>query len=263
MGLLLVGCSNDFSAILDPGAGAPPGVGGAGPASASSDNAGGGPTTTGSGGAGVGAGESGGAPSGTGGMPSTGGSGGKTSEPECGNGVVEAGEVCDGGSSGSPYCTDACQVVCECPGNICTGSDTHAFQDPATGHCYYLSQTDAGDGHKSWNESEDWCITQWGGHLASLETEAEWQALQVTLPQAYSTEYLWLAAKEDNDWEWETGAGFVLDNHWASREPNMGPSDCLAMAIDGQLVDLGCNDGNGQAAGNHRICERAPVGAKQ
>lgn len=248
---LLVACSNDYDSILASGS-AGPGVGGAGPASVGTG--GDAPASVGSGAA-TGTGGATQGPGGFGGVPGTGGEGGNPPQPFCGDGIKNGTDQCDAGLVGNEYCSDTCKVICDCPAAICDGSDTHAFLSDEDWHCYYLSQTDADQGHLTRDEAEDWCVTAWGGHLASLETEAEWAKLLDTLPSSNPGEFMWLSARESDDFAWPGGLPFTLQSHWRSGEPNQGPNDCLAIASNGELVDHGCNED-----WVHHICERAPAG---
>jgi hypothetical protein len=178
------------------------------------------------------------------------GGGGGEPGPVCGNGVVEAGEQCDAGMGGSPYC-NACTVVCDGPYDVL---------DQATLHCYYDTVDDGM--HYSWTASRDWCVTQWGGDHVVINDAAELAFLQGLAPNGFN-EDRWIGAHD-----MQTEDAFVWVDPavpwtyapatapWFGAEPNGGGNeDCVVLRADGLLEEVDCNQGL-----THHLCERAPAG---
>lgn len=167
-----------------------------------------------------------------------GGAGG-TAAPVCGNGLIEAGEECDGGA-GAAGCTDSCKLDC-------IGADEH--EDSATFTCYRwvtLAQP--------WGVARDDCVA-WGGYLVSIGSAAEQQ-----LFGAFVTDDAWIGASDlaiEGAFGWESGEPFVF-TAWAAGEPNDSAAneDCAEMRpiLMMQWNDLDCASPLGY------LCERPRPG---
>jgi hypothetical protein len=174
-------------------------------------------------------------------------------EPICGNGVIEAGEQCDGGS-GTSGCDDKCRVVCSDHGTGTVESEAH--------HCYKGYDEDDFDG------AQQACL-KLGGHLATLSTAAENKLIL-----EFVRESKWVGGFEDvplssegtGKYAWITGEAFSYTS-WAEGEPDRAASrcgssaaggrcyeHCIAVVRDGSWMDQRCDRVDGY------ICEWEPPG---
>src|SRR5690606_1314063 len=124
------------------------------------------------------------------------------------------------------------------PGAPCTGNEFG-------GSCYQLFAEVA-----PWGVAEQRCVA-WGGHLASVESEAEddfissWPALLGIPPGNGSG--IWLGATDaalDGDFRWWDDAQVLFDN-WAVFQPDNGPGvDCIEKRNDAAALwyDRRCTD---------------------
>jgi hypothetical protein len=176
---------------------------------------------------------------------SVGGSGGT-----CGDGLIQAGEECDGGPTGAPGCKD-CRVVCSCTSSACATLDVVAFVNPADHHCY-LSRADK----VQWTPSLAFCNEN-QMLLAAPTSLAEIQFITWHLQDnvarswigasdyAVEGEFEWLDPEEE--WTSEHDALFI------SGQP--GPYDYVSLdrAYQGFMVQL-------MGTPNSALCERRPPG---
>jgi hypothetical protein len=182
---------------------------------------------------------------------------GEPPEPVCGNGVIEAGEQCDGGSE-KTGCDGKCRVVCSDHGTETVESDAH--------HCYqgYTNEKDF-DGAKQ-------ACAKLGGHLATLSSAAE-NKLMIELVRESKFvggfEDVSLSSEGTGKYEWVTGEPFDYTN-WAKGEPDGAASRCTATSIsgsrcyehcvavtgDGTWIDQRCDRTDGY------VCEWEPPGTR-
>lgn len=180
-------------------------------------------------------------------------------EPECGNGILEAGEQCDdSGHAGQDGCDAACKVVCANFGEDAAESEDH--------HCY--NGYDAAD----FAGAQADCIER-GGHLATISSAAENK-----IARSFVNNSKWLGGLEDvgtavkgtGSYAWLTGEPFTYTN-WSQGEPDQAkvrcgesnnPSSascyehCLSMDGDGTWSDARCELSDGY------VCEWEPAGTK-
>jgi hypothetical protein len=172
---------------------------------------------------------------------SSGSDGGVVVPAGCGNGVVEAGEQCDTGSSNSddPAATATCTSMCKSRASCGTLSGSSGAKiDPTTGHCYV-----AWPGPINFASAQRDCQGR-GGYLAVVTSSAEntivdgvaglsqmWIGLEIT--HGTPDTYHWV----DNE--------MFLYSAFAPGEPNNGAAngnraeDCVARGITG-WADLPC-----------------------
>ena len=176
-------------------------------------------------------------------------------EPECGNGILEAGEECDdAGHTGLDGCSAACQVVCTNYGQDALESDDH--------HCYN------GYDQADFTGAEKACADR-GAHLATISSAGE-NAIAAT----FVNNSKWLGGFEDVDaaiegagkYEWIDGEALSYTN-WALGEPDRARvrcasnmlqcyEHCMAMQGNGRWADQRCEMVDGY------VCEWEPAGTK-
>lgn len=110
-------------------------------------------------------------------------------------------------------------------------------------------------GQTNWASAENACKS-WGGHLASISSDAE-NATVYKLLQGTCANNSWgfIGATDvatENTWVWVDGTPFKYKN-WDSGQPSNsgGGQDYLAMRPNGKWNDLAANNN-----GNCRVCER-------
>jgi hypothetical protein len=177
-------------------------------------------------------------------------------EPSCGNGVIEAGEECDGGT-GHDGCDAECRVVCSAYGSGALKSDDH--------HCY------KGYDEHDFEAAKQDCA-QRGAHLATISSEAENKiVLQFVNESKFvgGFEDMPLSSQGNLSYGWITGESFKYTN-WAADEPNSAVSrcttstigaprcyeHCVAVIRDGTWTDQRCDRADGY------VCEWEPPGTK-
>lgn len=185
-------------------------------------------------------------------------------QPVCGNGKIEAGEQCDGGSADHPGCSAACQVVCSDHGRDVLESTDH--------HCY------AGFDEADFEGARQDCTSR-GAHLATVSSAAE---SELVAKLVNDTKFLGgfedvpLMSEGSGDYRWITGEELKFSN-WANAEPdraesrcgnNGGPGSgagpggmrcyehCIAIQDDGRWADQRCDRADGY------VCEWEPLGSK-
>lgn len=149
-----------------------------------------------------------------GGGAGEGGAGGGAN-PDCGDGTVDTGEICDDGNSED---ADGCSASCEV---VCSDYDPDAVLGPA-GSCY-LWEADADATHSAAVASCD----ALDAHLVTVTSEAE----QLFIAQL--ADFIWLGASDGldpfasgtADYTWLTGEAFDYEN-WGDAQPNNTPHDC-------------------------------------
>jgi len=183
-------------------------------------------------------------------------------QPDCGNGVIEAGEQCDGGdATEADGCSDDCKVVC-------AEHDKDAVES-ADHHCYF------GYDQANFADSREACVNR-GAHLVTIGSAAE-NELVAQLVKVSK----FLGAFEDvpamsegtGEYSWITGEALTYTN-WAAEEPNhaaarcvqTGPGPgpiakncyehCVAMVSEGKWADQLCERVDGY------VCEWEPPGTK-
>ena len=172
------------------------------------------------------------------GTTSSSGTGGEGGAGICGNGVVEAGEECDGGED-QPGCS-ACQIEC-------SGAGEHL--SPFAQSCYRL----VGSTALEWSDALSDCEA-WGGSLASI-TSSDEQLFVVAL----LSESTWIGGNGSGTqeiFEWASGEEWLFEA-WADGEPSVTlDEDCVEM---NQTLDFAWN--NTICADLHAyLCERRPPG---
>jgi len=197
----------------------------------------------------------------------SGGAGGEPSAPPesvCGNGVIEAGEECDGGASKEKDgCSDDCQVVCAEHGPDLVESADH--------HCY------GGYDQADFAGSREAC-TMKGAHLATIGSAAENEVVaslvkvskylggfeDVPLMSEGTGEYGWITGEPLSYTSWKQGEPSRSGSRCAQTLPG-GPSPigtklcyehCVAMVADGKWDDQLCDRVDGY------VCEWEPPGTK-
>jgi hypothetical protein len=138
--------------------------------------------------------------------------------PNCGDGVVQAGEACDNGANNSDdpnvaaTCTSMCVKRAAC-GSLSGSSGAQI--DPASGHCYV-----AWPNQVTWASASRQCESH-GGHLVTITSTAEDARVQ-TLAGAADR---WIGLRIDHGQptrdHWVDGEA-VAYSHYASGEPNNG-----------------------------------------
>jgi hypothetical protein len=249
----LAACTNDYGAfqVESSGTGAS-GSGGSGNAT----QTGGAGNAIATGGGGAGASSSGGGGSGADGGSAGGGAGGTAGSgggPVCGNGIIEAGEECDGGGD-TTGCV-SCAIDCAGTGEI---------HDPSTHHCYYRNRNDMG---RTFDDSRTFCMNTWGGgDLLILETMAEYDFLRPYMPMNVTGMFFYVGATDlqtEGEWVWVNGLPVTFPEQqepWMTNpaQPD-GNGDCLVWRADSNpdaegLGDVSCT------GSNHPFCERPPPG---
>ncbi len=193
--------------------------------------------------------EQAGAPNGTAGKP-------ELPKPVCGNGVLEAGEVCDdAGHAGKDGCDANCKVVCADYGPGTLESEDH--------HCY--NGYDQGD----FEAAQQACVKK-GAHLATIASAAENQIARELVNDSKwlgGYESVPLTSEGTGTYTWLTGEAFTYTN-WAPREPNRREAHCgaafntlcfehcIAILGDGTWADARCDMSDGY------VCEWEPAGTK-
>ena len=186
------------------------------------------------------------------------GDGGSAGEPEpeaeCGNGVIEDGEECDGGADGADGCTNDCEVDCSDFGEGAIESSHH--------HCYNGFDEDNFAGAR-----ED-CHDR-GGHLVTISNDEE-----NDIAQDLTNNSKWIGAFEDvaitsstmGDYEWVTGEPFGDYTNWDDEEPGRAGTrcgfsaqprcyeHCAVILGDGTWDDRRCDMIDGY------VCEWEPAG---
>lgn len=163
----------------------------------------------------------------------TGGAGGFRSS--CGDGVIDPGEECDDEGSTAHGCTH-CVVDCSEPGG---------FKDPATSHCYWISEASG-----SFFVSNVTCELSAGGRLATVTSAAELAVIASHLEGS-----AWIGASE-------LGGGHLawLDGEpwsyvaWAPGEPTLGGKN-LCVKLAGPPALFAMDD---CAQPRAALCERGP-----
>lgn len=194
-------------------------------------------------------------------MDAAGGSGEppKPPQPECGNGILEAGEQCDdAGHAGQDGCDNACKVACADFGAEAVESEDH--------HCYN------GYDEADFEGAVEACAKR-GGHLATISSAAENKIARTFVNNSKwlgGFEDVSLEAKGTGNYTWLTGEPFTYSN-WAEGEPDLakvrcgesnGPSPascyehCVSMEGDGTWTDARCELSDGY------VCEWEPAGSK-
>jgi lectin-like protein len=184
------------------------------------------------------------------------GGSGQPPGPLCGNGVIESGEQCDGGSD-HDGCDAECQVVCSHYGTGALQSDDH--------HCYKgFDQNDFADARQD-------CIER-GGHLATIASAAENKLISEFVNESKFVggfEDVALNSEGTGSYAWITGEAFDYTN-WAEGEPDRAVSrcamatsgssrcyeHCVAMIRGGTWTDQRCDRADGY------VCEWEPPGTK-
>ena len=128
-------------------------------------------------------------------------------------------------------------------------SNQNATLDSHKYHIFDLSMT--------WADAKEYCENL-GGHLATITSEEEHNAVMELLPKTGEYMY-WLGATDDaseGTWKWITNEEFSF-NKWLPGEPNnTGNQDYLFIATNNGVS--GWNDGLGTET-YHFICEWEPV----
>jgi hypothetical protein len=191
--------------------------------------------------------------SGAGGEPST------PPEPVCGNGVIEAGEQCDGGASDHAGCDAECRVVCADHGDDVRESDDH--------HCY------AGFDEAEFVEARQACADR-GAHLATVSSASENELVarfvvdtkfiggfeDVPLMSAGSGDYRWITGEPLNFTSWVDGEPDRAESRCGGSGPGPGImrcyEHCIAIQGNGRWIDQRCDGADGY------VCEWEPPGSK-
>lgn len=180
-------------------------------------------------------------------------------EPQCGNGVLEAGEECDdAGEAGQDGC-EACQVVCSHFGQGTLESADH--------HCYNGYDEDDFQGAVAACKAR-------GAHLVTISSGEENQIVRMLVNTSKfigGLEDVALNQKGQGDYAWITGEAMTYEN-WADPEPNRADSrcgntgagsigsgercyeHCMAMNGMGKWEDRRCDQEDGY------VCEWEPAG---
>ena len=105
-----------------------------------------------------------------------------------------------------------------------------------------------------WHDAEAYCEFL-GGHLATITTEGEQNAVAITLSAEDPGNYnYWLGASdeaEEGKWQWVTGEAFGY-TFWGGKEPSGGSEDFLEFY--GTYPNYGWND-SGDNRDNYVVCE--------
>ena len=105
-----------------------------------------------------------------------------------------------------------------------------------------------------WHDAEAYCEFL-GGHLATITTEGEQNAVAITLSAEDPGNYnYWLGASdeaEEGKWQWVTGETFGY-TFWGGKEPSGGSEDFLEFY--GSYPNYGWND-SGDNRDNYVVCE--------
>ena len=118
--------------------------------------------------------------------------------------------------------------VCEWESTNGTNAVNNYFVSEITfqGHRYAISNT-----AMKWKEANDVC-NRLGGHLASITSEAEQEAVSQLVESAHTLEAYWLGAYRDDNWIWITGENFSYTN-WYQGEPNGSKKDFFLQMFAG------------------------------
>ncbi|XP_055348421.1 macrophage mannose receptor 1-like isoform X1 [Paramacrobiotus metropolitanus] len=120
---------------------------------------------------------------------------------------------------------------------------------PEIGTCFKSYRGDQGNNgiHKlPWHEAENFCRQFKGGHLASINSEAE----QSTVYALVNGDMNWIGLRQNpnaqNRWEWSDGKGLTTAN-WHAEISHTNPftSNCVGFRSSGQWVPQSCDLGNG------------------
>jgi hypothetical protein len=163
----------------------------------------------------------------------TGGAGGFRAT--CGDGVIDPGEECDDKGSSSHGCT-RCKVDC---------TETGAFKDPATAHCYWIP-----DVSQSFYESNVTCQLPPGGRLATVTSAAE---LSVIASHIEGSAWIGASALGNGDLAWLDGEPWEY-TAWAPGEPSLVGKK-LCVKLGGPPVLFAMDD---CALPRAALCERGP-----
>lgn len=126
--------------------------------------------------------------------------------------------------------------------NVPGGTSLYQFE----GHTYAVIKE-----RLDWNSALRRC-EELGGHLVTIESDAEWQFLFGTMLRNYPAPTFWLGAsdaKKEGDWRWITGKALPRNKWWHRGEPNGARRENYATTCNG----LGINDAD--AAPLFALCE--------
>lgn len=73
----------------------------------------------------------------------------------------------------------------------------------------------------SWDDAEEYCVN-WGGHLASVQNEAEMKVIHKIIKAKKIRGLVWIGAsdkKQEKTWTWSDGSKWQYSN-WDRNEPN-------------------------------------------
>jgi hypothetical protein len=152
-------------------------------------------------------------------------------ESTCGNGIVDPGEECDGGSS----CTANCFTKRPC-------TESQSYSSPVNGHCYFVQTANANFS----NSLNATCPS--GTHLATLadvaENEAAMQAISGNGDDA------WIALKASSQlgsYAWQAPSSEAFDSRrfhgFAGAEPNEADTPNCVRLVDGAgWKDIDCGE---------------------
>ena len=110
----------------------------------------------------------------------------------------------------------------------------------------------------SWDNAKNACIKT-GGHLASINTDAEKEEVFQIVKNTGDTGNFWLGGKMDGEWFWSDGAPWNYQN-WNSSQPNY---DCVRNCDQGHCLEMQAKEGTWKTQGCSRIsryvCKHPPT----
>jgi cysteine-rich repeat protein len=158
----------------------------------------------------------------------------------CGDGILQGPEECDDkNETANDGCT-GCVVDCD--------MSMGEFKEPLTLHCYRLVTLPM----LAWQDAEADCV-KWGGHLASITSEAENTAVTAIAPGD-----VWVGATDEKqEWTFVWSNGEPMEfKAWAAGSPSNsgGVENCVELGSDNLWNDDRCDKNQPY------LCERTPAG---
>jgi cysteine-rich repeat protein len=159
----------------------------------------------------------------------------------CGDGIIDAPEVCDDGNTGSG---DGCRS--DCRDVECSGSDR--YEDPVTHHCYWRSTSVV-----SRSSATSTCAGE-GGYLIRWGDRTERDAAYAgTLAPRGGRVWIGLQ-RVGSTWTWDDGTpSSTASGDFRSGEPS-GDGTCAEWGPANSLNDIPCSERRDM------VCEREPAG---
>ncbi|XP_046378823.2 macrophage mannose receptor 1-like [Haliotis rufescens] len=156
------------------------------------------------------------------------------------------------------YCYTAKHFMCQLPRGIqitttptppaaststlCKGNGTWYFYN---NRCYMLSPRNGSDAHKSWFESQRYCMAA-GGDLASIHSPDDNGLFTSLIARTFRRQQYWIGLNnlDMSGYQWSDGSPVqFLD--WQVRQPNDGLGEKRCVYLDnhfGTWYDQNCND---------------------